>query len=68
MRARLLPASLGDSGPDVAWAQVKLGISPADGVFDGATVARVRGLQLTNRLATTGELDQETIECLIRLK
>ncbi len=68
MRARLLPASLGDSGPDVAWAQAKLGVSPADGVFDEATAARVRGLQLANRLAISGELDQETVECLIRLK
>lgn len=68
MKARLVPASLGDSGPDVAWAQSKLGIAPADGVFDEATAARVRGIQLTNRLPVSGELDQETVACLIRLR
>lgn len=68
MKARLVPASLGDSGPDVAWAQGKLGIAPADGVFDEATAARVRGIQLTNRLPVSGELDQETVACLIRLR
>jgi len=68
MRARLVPASLGDDGPDVAWAQGKLGIAPADGVFDEATAARVRGIQLTNRLPITGELDQETVTCLTRLR
>jgi peptidoglycan hydrolase-like protein with peptidoglycan-binding domain len=68
MRARLVPASLGDDGPDVAWAQGKLGIAPADGVFDEATAARVRGLQLANRLPITGELDGETVACLIRLR
>lgn len=68
MRARLVPASLGDSGPDVAWAQAKLGIAPADGVFDEATAARVRGIQLTSRLPITGELDQETVTCLTRLR
>lgn len=68
MKARLVPASLGDDGPDVAWAQGKLGIAPADGVFDEATAARLRGLQLANRLPITGELDSETVACLIRLR
>lgn len=68
MRPRLIPAAVGDSGPDVAWAQGKLGIAPADGVFDEATAARVRGLQLANRLPISGELDQETVACLIRLR
>ena len=68
MKARLRPATVGDSGPDVAWAQGKLGIAPADGVFDEATAARVRGLQLANRLSITGELDEETVSCLVRLK
>ena len=68
MRARLIPASLGDDGPDVAWAQGKMGITPADGVFDEATAARVRGLQLANRLPITGELDGDTVACLILLR
>lgn len=64
MRARLRPASLGDSGPDVRWAQEILGIAPADGVLDAATATRIRGLQVVHRLPITGELDRETVEVL----
>ena len=59
---------VGDTGPDIAWAQGKLGIAPADGCFDESTAARVRGIQVANRLPVTGELDEETVACLIRLR
>ena len=68
MRARLRPASLGDSGPDVAWAQQILGIAPADGVLDEPTATRIRGLQVVHKLPITGELDRETVEVLTCLR
>lgn len=61
---RHYPAREGDEGDDVAWAQLLLGIVPANGVFDARTTERVRGFQRANKIYPNGALTRETLEAL----
>ncbi len=65
---RLDPARLGDSGPDIAYVQRRLGVFPVSSVLDENTAARIRGIQYVFDLPVTGELDAKTYIALRNAK